>query len=140
MLNTISLIKQSLFTLSIVSFLSCDYSDDRLKIINSSKKNIVVETYLDTIPDITKTNDTEYYLDHVIREAEKNRLIKVGSINGWPFQIINSKNNKLNLFVFVVDSIEKYHTIDSLIKRKIYTRYEFSQKELENTNWTIILK
>ena len=118
-------------------FISCDYTDNRLKIKNASKKRIVVETYMDSVPNFSETNNTEYYLRNIINVGQEVNLIRFGSKNGWPLKIMRSKNAKLNLIVYQVDSLMKYKEIDSLIIKKIYSRYEYTSVELEKVAWKV---
>ena len=55
----------------------------------------------------------------------------------WPRAIAYSKNKKLNLFVFNVDSLRHYNSIDILIKRRIYKYFKFNEEELEKLDWKI---
>jgi len=62
------------------------------------------------------------------------------SKKGWPFFIARSKNKKLNLIVFDIDSLKKYDSIDTLIKRNKYRRFEFSEEQLNSKNWEIVIR
>ena len=118
---------------------SCDYFDRRLGIVNHTKAEFTVETYSDTIPDFPSINKTEFYLSQTITPNDSLRLIKLGK-NGWPLEISNSRNNKLNLVVYNIDSLRNHKSIDTLIRRRIYKRYEFSEKELQDKKWKVIIE
>lgn len=118
---------------------SCDYYDHRLEIVNKGESEIVVETYLDEIPDFPSVNKTEFYLSHGVAPDDSVTLTKVGK-NGWPFLIQRSKNKKLNLVIYSIDSLRKYQSIDTLIKKRIYKRSEFSEDELEKMGWSVTLR
>lgn len=124
----------------LVLFLNgCDYYDRRLEIVNRSKNEIAVENYLDTVPNFPSLGKTEFYLEHRILLGGSAKLTAIGK-NGWPFSIIKSKNKKLNLVVYNVDSLRKYQSIDTLIKKQIYTRYEFSEDEMKDKKWKVVIK
>jgi hypothetical protein len=118
---------------------SCDYYDHRLEIVNKGGSEIVVETYLDEMPDFPSVNKTEFYLSHGVAPDDSVTLTKVGK-NGWPFLIQRSKNKKLNLVIYSIDSLRKYQSIDTLIKKRIYKRSEFSEDELEKMGWSVKLR
>jgi len=123
----------------LVFFLNgCDYYDHRLEIINKSENEIVVENYLDTVPNFPSLGKTEFYLDHRIIQGDSAKLTAIGK-KGWPFNIIKSKNKKLNLVVYNIDSLRKYQSIDTLIRRQIYTRYEFSEDEMKDKDWKVVI-
>ena len=119
--------------------LCCDYYDGRLEVQNRTSHIITVETFLDSIPTLSELNKTEFYLRNKIEPDEINRLVEVGSTKGWSFRIKKSNNNRLNLFVFQVDSL-KIYGIDSLVSLGIYDRYIFSETELENKNWKVVIE
>jgi len=129
----------SLFFLLLLFLNACDYYDYRLVIVNETNGMIVAETDTDTLPKLPRINKTEFYLDRGINPQEQSRLMKGGK-NGWPFAIKRSKNNKLNLFVYNIDSLKKYKSIDSLVAKKKYSRYEFSEDELEANDWKVVIK
>ena len=120
--------------------LSCKTVDSRLEVYNMSSSDIVVIGYEDTIPDLKKTFFTTYYLLHIIKAGKRGKLTREEGVKSWPRLIDRSKNNKLNLFVFQVDSIKKYQEIDSLILKRIHTRYEFTKEEVEKNGWKVEIK
>lgn len=125
-----------LLVLITVFIFSCDYFDHRLKIINLTNKDIMIETFSDSIAKISESNQTEYYLANIIKASKATNLTESGT-NGWPFHIRRSKNQMLNLCVFSVDSLKKYQTINFLIKYKIYKKYSLTEKELMERDWVI---
>lgn len=133
-------INVTLFILIYMTFMSCMMFDSRLEVHNMTSNSIVVEGFEDTIPDLNKTFFTRYYLLNIINKGERLNVSREEGVNSWPRLIKRSKNNKLNLFIFQVDSIKKYHEIDSLILKKIYTRYEFTNEELEKNGWKVEIK
>jgi hypothetical protein len=119
-------------------FSGCDYYDYRLKVINKTNNVIAIETYLDTLPDFPNLNHAEYYFRNRLEPKDSIELVKSGK-NGWLFFIEESRNKKLNLIVYNIDSLRKYESIDTLIKKRIYRCYEFSEKELQEKNWKIVI-
>jgi len=117
---------------------ACDYYDHRLEIVNQTKGEITVETYSDTIPEFPGINKTKFYLDETVIPNDTLKLTEIGK-NGWPFAISRSRNKKLNLVVYNIDSLRKYESIDTLIRKRIYKRYEFSEKELQEKNWKVVI-
>lgn len=130
-----------LFHSLIFSFilLGCDYYDGRLEVQNNTSHVIAVETFLDSIPTLSELNKTEYYLQNSINPNETERLIEMGSTKGWSFRIEKSNNKRLNLFAFHIDSLKMYG-VDSLITLGIYDRYMFSEKELDEKNWKVVIE
>jgi len=132
---------RNLFLIIILSvfLVSCDYYDHRLWVKNVTNGSICLSTDLDTVPSLSSVNSTGYYLNNVLRPGDSTNLVKPGSTKGWSFFIDESSNDKLNLFVYNIDSLKKYQSIDTLIKNSIYTRYSFTEKELELVNWEVVI-
>jgi hypothetical protein len=115
---------------------SCDYYDARLMIHNDTKRTLAIQVYEDTVPDFPSMNMTEFYLNHtVVSGATYNNVLPEKS--GWEKIIYRSKNKKLNLFIYEVDSLHKYKSIDTLIKYRIYKYYTYSKEELIKDNWAV---
>jgi hypothetical protein len=123
-----------------VLLISCDYYDHRLWVKNSTDGAICLSTHLDTVPSLSSVNPTGYYLNNAVMPGESENLVKPGSTKGWSFFISESANDKLNLFVYNIDSLKKYQSIDTLIKNRLYTRYSFTEKELEKTDWKVVIE
>jgi hypothetical protein len=121
-------------------FISCDVHDDRLNVINLSAEKIALSTELDTIPEYPSVDKTEYYFRTTLRPQDSTKLLFEGRRMGWSFFISESVNNKLNLFVYNIDSLKKYQSIDTLIKNRLYTRYSFAEKDLDRSNWEIVIE
>ncbi len=118
---------------------SCDVHDERLKVVNLLTAEITLSPQLDTVPQFPSINKTEYYLSDTLYPEDTARLIQEGMEDAWPFFISESVNDKLNLFVYNVDTLKKYQSIDTLIRRKLYTRYSRSKNELEKSDWIVII-
>ncbi|REG76887.1 hypothetical protein [Algoriphagus antarcticus] len=132
-------LKTPCYLIFTVIFSGCDYYDGRLEVHNSTSHVVAVETFLDSIPTLSELNKTEYYIQNSISPNETKRLIKMGSTKGWSFRIKKASNNRLNLFVFQVDSLKTYG-IDSLISLGIYDRYMFPEVHLDENNWKVIIE
>lgn len=126
--------------LFIIVVTSCDVHDDRLKVLNLSDVNISLSTEKDTIPEYPSVDKTEYHLRSALYPEEEKKLLYEGQRKGWSFFIADSKNEKLNLFVYNIDSMGKYKSIDTLIRKQIYTRYSFTEQELDEMDWQVIIK
>jgi len=118
--------------------LSCDYYDGRLEVINNGNHTIVVETFLDSIPIHSDIKQEAYYISNQIFPNESKRLIELGSTRGWSSRIKRSYNQKLNLFVFKIDSL-KIYGIDSLIRMGLYDKYILSELELDKRKWKVVV-
>ena len=56
---------------------------------------------------------------------------------GWSHVIRRSVNNKLNVFIFSTDTLKKYGCFEPIIERRLYTRYSFTEEELDAMGWVI---
>jgi hypothetical protein len=130
--------------LLIVPFLFCSCimdpgGDDRLRIVNQTNDLISVYYHSDTVPEYPSINATQLYLRDSIRINDTVRLTAYDP-KPWSYFFERSKNNKLNLFIYSMDSLKKYKDIDTLIRRKIYKKVEYSERQLEKLNWVIVVK
>lgn len=116
---------------------SCAYDpgDGRLEIINLTKHDIAVFWSPDTIPEYPSINDTEIYLRNQIMAG--NAASQPADDGNWPKFVRNSFNNKLNLFIYNIDTLKAYNSIDTLIIKKLYRRLEYSMEELDQLDWKI---
>lgn len=125
--------------ISIIVFSSCDVHDERLKVVNLSRDEITLQTEKDTVPQYPSVNKSAHYLSEALSPVDTVMLKYEGMSNGWSFFISESVNKKLNMFVYNIDSLKKYGSIDTLASRNIYKRYSFSEKELEMTHWRVFI-
>lgn len=132
-------IKSYLALLCVFPFFSCRVIDARLKLTNGLSYDIVAEGFSDTIPDVKETYSTNYYLINIAKPKQVVILGKEGKSRAWDKVIERSKNNKLNVCVFSADSLKKYGDLDSLIRKKLYKRFEYSMEDLEKNDWEIIV-
>ncbi|WP_192349071.1 hypothetical protein [Algoriphagus sp. Y33] len=117
----------------------CDYYDERLQVENKSPNEVAVEIFLDSVPTLSELNKTEYYIQNSIEPDESKRLMEMGSTRGWSFRIKKSNNDRLNLFVFQVDSL-KIYGVDSLISMGVYDKYILSEMYLNEENWIVVIE
>jgi len=131
-----------LLILIVAMLLSCAMEpsgDHRLKVVNSTKHELSIDYGVDTVPEYPSINDTEIYLKHSILMGDTLGVLEY-SRNPWPEFFEISKNKKLNLFIYNVDSLLAYKSIDTLIKRKIYKRLSYSLAEINSLNWIVVVK
>jgi len=120
--------------------MSCAYDpgDKRLETINKTDHEIVVYWDSDTIPEYPSVNETEVYLRCKISRGDT--LSQPEDDANWPMYVRNSLNKKLNLFVYNVDTLMAYNSIDTLNARKMYKRLEYAEQELDQLNWRVVIK
>jgi len=125
-------------------FTSCENYDDRLKIRNNSEHSICFESSYDTILDTTIMS-IDFLLNRKIHSGELSPQMHPGT---WINVIKGSKNKKLNVFIIEYDTLIKYRDATRLEplqqsksmyihKNKLYQRYEFTEEELNKSNWII---
>jgi len=127
--------------LLIFILLSCTYDpqDKRLLVINHTNSEIAIYWNADTIPEYPSISDTEVYLAYYSIKSSDSLWVPEDNAN-WPKYVENSYNNKLNLFIYRVDSIKKYKNIDTINARRIYKKMEYSAAELNRLNWRVVVK
>ena len=113
--------------------------DYRFKVINHTNHLITIEYNIDTIPEYPAINDTWLYLQDSIKINDTLKVLEY-SYKPWPYFFERSKNKKVNLFIYNLELLKKYNHIDTLIKRKLYKRLEYSEKELNELDWTVEVK
>lgn len=118
---------------------SCEYFDFRLKIVDKSRRKIVIEVYNDTLSDYPNKNQSEYYLMHAIAPDSSAEMMQWGK-TGWPDYLKTSKNGKLNLVIFDFEDLVKSKSIDSAIAHKKYRSITVSRTELFINNWHVVIK
>ncbi|SFQ83397.1 hypothetical protein [Hymenobacter arizonensis] len=126
-------------TIAPLFLLGCDYYDGRLKIVNKTPQVLAAEVCPDTLPRSSCFNHPAFYQQARIRPDSTYSPL-MPEANGWEKAIFRSQNNQLNLFVFRLDSLDKYQSIDTLIARKMYRRLSRSKQQLINDNWRITIQ
>lgn len=124
--------------------MSCDSIDHKLKIINSTDDKIYY-TYNQN-NDLLAMYDVELNKMKVpqscynyIQSIEANDTIMPPEMGyeAWVKLIQNSKNKKLYIFTFDIDTLEKYQWKEITQKNKYKKRYAISLEELNRANWTV---
>ncbi|WP_125932407.1 hypothetical protein [Hymenobacter glacialis] len=114
----------------------CDYYDSRLRIINESSSAICIESYKDTIPKDHKTNHPEFYLGHQILPGDTSAQTIPGK-DAWIIEIQTNRNRRLNLFIYKIDTVRKYHDMALINKKRLFKQISLTQEQLEINNWTV---
>jgi len=121
-----------------VLFVGCDYYDNRLVIHNKTNLTIVVETSLDTIPIMPCENKVEYYYRESILPKNKRTFAFPGKVKEWSQYISKSKNKKLNVFFYNVDTLKKYEDMDFINRNRLYIKKKaFTESKLNKLKWII---
>ena len=127
----------------IFMFTGCDYVDDRLIINNKSNDTIIFVTFPDTFIRYEKLyidlNQLEYYVKEKVLPQKKRRSFN-SEYNGWSKYIKWSTNKRLNLFIFTMDTIQKYkNDWYSIVKNKRHVKsYHLTEEELDKMNWEVV--
>ena len=115
---------------------TCDYTDNRLKIKNNSNFAIALDYSTDTIL-VQEIKKIDAIISDKIMPGEIVNQSLPGSSNAWPFLIKRSKNNKLNIFIFNIDTLLKYNNWEYIRNQRLYKRYELSEEELNKSDWIV---
>lgn len=122
-----------------MAFVSCDYYDGRLQIINKSDKVICFDHEVDTLLDVPSINKKEYFLRTRINSGDSTNVVLPGSTEQWIWEVTRGEDSTLSIYVFdykqVLDS-----NWDSLRKNKNYQRLDYTLSELNRSNWTVIVE
>lgn len=113
--------------------------DNRLKIINHTDYPFTIGYYTDTVPEYPSVNHTQVYIRDSINVSDTIEVVE-HSRKPWPWFLERSKNKKLNLFIYNINDLKKYGSIDTLIKRRIYKRLQYNESELDSLKWVIVVK
>lgn len=116
----------------------CEYTDNRLKVINQASFNIAVYDTNDTSS--VTLNNIEYYQSNAIHPKDT-LFLSIPGKNGWVNYIEQGPQKKLYVFFFYLDTLNRYqHKADMnyLIESKRYIkRVTFTLNQLEKMNWEI---
>jgi len=130
--------KRSILLLCLATLLSSCFGDSRLMVINHTKSQIVFEHDAKNELATSELNNTEFYLGRPLEVGDSTYVAEYGG--SWPNFFKRSKFQKLNLFIFNFDTLKRYSGINYLVEHKLYRRFEFSEADLEKSNWQIIVK
>lgn len=124
----------------VIFFSSCFYDsgDSRLNTANQTNHEITVDWNTDTVPENPSVNHTGFYL---INKISVNANLDQPEDNAnWPRFFDKSLGKKLHLFIYNVDTLKRYNSIDFLKERRMYKRVDYSEEELEKLNWQVLVK
>lgn len=113
--------------------------DYRLRLVNHTSYQFGVDYNFDTIPQYPSVINTDFYFDHPVKISDTIKMLEK-SYKPWSQFFKRNKTNKLNLFIYNIDSLKKYDSIDTLIKRKIYKNLKYSEQQLKKLNWIVVVK
>lgn len=141
--NGININMKKLIYYSFLLFVSCEFYDRKLKIINEKTSEICYIITYDTLAG--DRNNFAYYLRKSIPMNDSVNEINMSGQKGWKHSIERSKSGKLFMYVYSKDSLIKFATLykdvnDLNSMRKYYRLYSYSLEELEKLNWTIIVQ
>ncbi len=117
---------------------SCDYYDRRPIVYNHQSSNICIELYNSDELDSNHLNHSDYYISNYIAPHDSSRFINMDGIKAWSEYIQSSQSKRLNVFVFQLDSIKEYG-IEHVVFNGLYDHLIFSEQELDNLNWKIVI-
>ncbi|MBB5646545.1 hypothetical protein [Pedobacter cryoconitis] len=110
-----------------------------IEVVNHTDHNINILWNIDTVPEYPSINHTEYYYSNVLLVNDTLDAMENGA-SGWKRFLLNSKNKKVNFFVFSADSLKAHNSIDDLILKRLYKRLEYSEEDLIKSNWQVVIK
>lgn len=113
--------------------------DDRLRIVNHTNYELAYSYNTDIIPRYPSVIDAGIYFDHPVKINDTVKVFEYDH-KPWHWFFEKSKNKKINLFIYNLDSLKVYRNIDTLIKRKIYRKFEYSEQEINKLNWIVTIE
>jgi hypothetical protein len=120
--------------------ISCDPMDYKLKIINTTNFDICYEISQDSFLNINKLYTRETW-NQYCRISKLDSILKGYPVSdSWEYINSESKNGKLNLFIFKYDTLIKYDWKTIVDEKKYYSFICLSKRELDSIEWRIIIK
>ena len=133
-------IKPLMITTIILIVLSCDPMDYKLKIINNTGSKICYEITDDSILIENKIYNRDTWEGYRSILNNDSTILEYPVSDSWDYIKSESKNGKLNIFIFRYDSLVKYDW-KSIVKTKNYIKYiSLTKNELDSLDWRIIIK
>jgi hypothetical protein len=125
---------KKIFVLSLfLVFIACDYSKDKLRIINNSKEDVHYETLI--------KNKENYVFYQISAGGEININDTSSPLVRTPIiDLINENSVDSILYIVFYNKIDQqyvYKNINRIIFDKKYITYKYSKKELDNMNWIV---
>lgn len=130
------------FLLILFCFVSCQNSyesgDSRLKVTNRKTSPIAIELSEDTIP--SNLGLVDYYLRKQIKFYDTISFTGgIGGKNYWSNFISTSKNERLNIFIYDVDTLIKYMDMEYIRNNRLWVKkMQLSEAELDSMKWVIV--
>ncbi|MBL4709505.1 MAG: hypothetical protein JKY48_13805 [Flavobacteriales bacterium] len=134
----------ALILLIIVSLVSCDQFDDKLKIVNNSK-DLIYYIKTDTLvfknnPVKLRNKDTLWDHMRYVKPFEEKSIISLGK-NSWESLINKELNDSSIVLYFFSDSLLKTISFDTIRKYQIHSGVKkLKVNDLEKINWKIIYR
>lgn len=130
--------RKVIFPLLFLFFVSCDYYDSKLHIINNSDNLIYVKIEQDTILSDPINSDFGYANpNYKILPDSSKRFIQPGSPNAWDQYLIRSKDTSITCFIFLKDTLDKY-SWETIKEMELYSyKQTLKLEELKKKNWII---
>lgn len=130
--------------LFLMMFVSCDYSDDRLTVKNDLNDKISVAFKFNREDSLVNSLSIQLK-DSINKRSNKKFTMPSGkSKNAWSQRINASKDKKLYVYIFSLDTLKTYKnmaTINQLVKWNKFERFlNFSIEDLDRLNWIIEVK
>lgn len=113
--------------------------DDRLLIINNSNKVICFDYELDTILEVPSINKKEFFIRERLNPGDSIRIESQGSTDRWTWDVSHAKGSTLSIFVFDYEQV-LVTDWDTLRTNKTYRRLDYKLSDLNENNWTVIVK
>jgi hypothetical protein len=137
---------KSILILFIVFHYGCEYVDDRLVVVNNTDHNIEFVLFdKDSLVNLYDGYDLDslntFRINHIIslNPGEKKIKSRLGAKNEWEKVVLSGDSQKLYVFLFDNDTINKYDWKTIVTKEKYQNRLSFSLKELQTSNWNVII-
>jgi hypothetical protein len=120
-------------------------TNHQLVITNKSLKKISV-LYSNDLNTEKNENNIAFYLSNqsVILPDSSRDIIRLGGSNEWHDYINAGKTKKLTIYIFDVDSLNRYNGIYSMNNLVTQHKYlmvsSYTEKELEKVKWNIMFR
>jgi hypothetical protein len=133
-----NIFKIILFFFLILVFTKCDFTDNKLTLVNNSEQAIYYLAYPDTIVNIKSVENFSEIPYRKIKSGDSTHPIFARLNEGGYKNKVKKygQEKKLHMFYFSVDSVNKYGW-NNLLKSRIYKRNSFSISALDSLNWRI---
>jgi hypothetical protein len=125
-----------IFIFVLIYLLSCDPASNKLKIYNGSNSSIYATYTFDSF-NPTNDNPIKYFMDNQILPKDTGHLHLLGGDKDWGYFIEKSSNKKINIFIFSIDSIEKYGYNFLANDKNYYKQYSYTQEGLDSIKWVV---